>query len=287
MWLEYINDLLWIETLGESRMEISKLTTQQLTQLFEKSPWFGSQADDIGYEDRVAIQSIIQKYTSNAISSTINLPRDVSIDTVRGIYMDAWKKGLKGVTIYRDGSRDGVLITDTKLTNCDEFGYTDAIPRPETLDADYHFVKIKGSSFAVVVGKLNNLPYELFAFENPFVEHDLKGSVTKITNGIYKFDSANYVIENLQLSSERTDERLLTRWTSMLLRYGVNPEQIITQVEKSEVTFVNFVKAITRVLKKYVVDKVIEGEACENCGEHAMVYEEGCKKCSSCGHSKC
>src|SRR5688500_9594415 len=89
---------------------LSNMTRDQIQTNFELSPWYGSEADDISWEKRIGIQSIIQKYTSNAISSTINLPKDVSKETVHGIYLEAWRKGLKGVTIYREGSRTGVLV---------------------------------------------------------------------------------------------------------------------------------------------------------------------------------
>lgn len=254
---------------------------------FKESPWFKSEADDVSFEERIELQSIVQRYTSNAISSTLNLPANVSKETVYNIYMQAWKKGLKGVTIYREGSRTGVLITDhNKLTNCDDFGYTDAIKRPKELDADFHHVVYKGQRFAVVVGKLNNNPYEVFAYENPDERIDKVGKIVKVRTGVYRFEGLNSYVENLQLS-EHPDERLLTRFVSQLLRHGVNPKYIAEQVEKSEIGVVSFGKVISRVLKSYIPNEAITGEHCPNCGESAIVYQEGCKKCYSCGHSKC
>lgn len=286
----------WIEVYGykyteyETTPDIDNLSKEGVQLLFEKSPWYGSQAEDISWQKRIEIQAIIQKYTSNAISSTLNLPTDVSKETVYGIYMEAWKKGLKGVTIYRDGCRTGVLVSETKLTNCDEFGYTDAIKRPKELEADYHTVVSKGKKYAVLVGLLNNNPYELFAFEEPIESEDqLKGKIIKEGTGKYSFISSNsnYTITNLQLSSDHSDEKLLTRWVSLLLRHGANPKFIIDQVEKSEVQVVSFAKAITRVLKTYIPDETMQGELCPQCNQATIIREEGCKKCTNCGHSKC
>jgi ribonucleoside-diphosphate reductase alpha chain len=253
---------------------------------FEKSPWHHSQADDISWQKRVQIQSIIQKYTTNAVSSTINLPKTVSEETVRGIYLEAWKRGLKGVTVYRDGSRTGVLVKESVNQVTNEFGYVDAIKRPHELPAEYFFTKYKGKKYAVVVGLLNEKPYEVFAFENPIVEHDLEGVIIKVASRQYKFVSNHYTIENLQLPSEHSDERLLTRWASLSLRHGTHPKYIVEQVEKSEVTVAAFGKVVARILKKYIPNEEL-GEECPECKEHAMAREEGCKKCRSCGYSKC
>lgn len=271
----------------DTNINIDELDKETIQNLFENSPWYKSEADDISWEKRIEMQSIIQKYTSNAISSTINLPKDVSKEVVHNIYMQAWKKGLKGVTIYREGSRTGVLVSDNKITTQDSFGYNDAIKRPDELEADYYCVHANGHKYAVVVGLLNNNPYELFAFEDPVCEGNLKGKIVKVRRGVYSFQSSNYNIENLQLSSEYSDEKLLTRWVSLLLRHGANPKFIADQVEKSQVAVVSFPKAVARVLKNYVPDEQIKGELCSNCQQSTMIYQEGCKKCTNCGHSKC
>lgn len=277
----------WLElTCTKEDYQEALINKELLSDLFEASPWFHNEADNISWENRIEIQSIIQKYTSNAISSTINLPGTVSEETVFGIYMEAWRKGLKGVTIYRDGSRSGVLIADTKVST-DKFGYTNAIKRPMELEADYHYVVSNGNKYAVIVGLLENKPYEIFAFDNPIVDKTIKGIITKEGKGVYSFKNgiSSHSISNIQLSSF-TEERVLTRWTSQLLRHGVNPKYIADQVDKSEVIVTSFAKAISRVLKTYIPNE-ITGESCLLCGEKTIIYEEGCKKCTSCGNSKC
>jgi ribonucleoside-diphosphate reductase alpha chain len=282
---EWILSRSWASMDNVEGFNIDYMSKQLVQNLFEKSPWYGSEADNISWEKRIKIQAIIQKYTSNAISSTINLPSDVPVETVENIYFEAWKQGLKGVTVYRDGSRTGVLVTDTKVTK-DEFGYTNAVKRPKELDADYYCMTSRGKQYAIIVGKLNGNPYEIFAFEDPLCKDELSGKIIKERKGTYVFESLHTRIDNLQLTSEHSDEALLTRWVSLLLRHGADPRYIADQVSKSEVQVTSFANVIARVLKKYIPDQAT-GEACTQCGEYTMIYEEGCKKCISCGHSKC
>lgn len=262
------------------------LSKDDIQDYFKQSPWYGSEADDISWEKRIDMQSIIQKYTSNAISSTINLPENIPQQVVKDIYLRAYHKGLKGVTVYRDKSRSGVLVTETSKAPTDNFGYTDAIKRPKELEAHYYPVTVKGKLFAVIIGLLNGLPYELFAFEDAIRDEEVKGNLIKVESGIYSFISNSLNIKNVQLTSDHTDEKLLTRMCSQLLRHGVNPKHIIKQVEKSEVTVVSFAKAIIRVLKKYIPDEAT-GEICNECQQPTIIYEEGCKRCTNCGSSKC
>src|SRR5690606_30476486 len=114
-------------------ISVSDYTKEELQKLFEKSPWYGSTANDIDWVKRVEIQSVIQKYITHSISSTINLPEDVSLEAVSEIYMESWKKGLKGITVYRDGSRSGVLVSTNNNSNNkdnDSFNQHDAPKRP-------------------------------------------------------------------------------------------------------------------------------------------------------------
>lgn len=254
--------------------------------IFKLSPYYKSEADDISWEKRIDIQAVIQKYTSNAISSTINLPTNIPQQVVKDIYLRAYHKGLKGVTVYRDGSRSGVLINEPTKATIDKFGYTDAIKRPIELNAHYHPVTIRGKLFAVIIGLYDNLPYELFAFESPLKNEKIDGKIIKNGVGQYSFVSSSYTIKNIQLSSDHTDEKLLTRMCSQLLRHGVNPKYIVEQVEKTEVTIVSFAKAIIRVLKLYIPNESTK-QVCKVCNEPTVIYEEGCRKCTNCGDSKC
>lgn len=267
----------------EGELDFDLIDKNMIQEFFKQSPWYGSEAANISYDSRIRMQAAIQKYTSNSISSTVNLSEDTDRGIVKAIYFKAWKAGLKGITVYREGSRTGVLVD----ANPDKFNYNNATKRPKTLEAQFHFVKSGTRKYAVIVGLFNNKPYELFAFENPIVEGSLQGTITKVHKNEYKFNSTSYNIQRLELSSELKDEKLLTRWVSLALRHGANPKFIVEQVDKSDMTITTFAKAISRVLKLYIPDEHIINEACSQCGEDTIVYQEGCKRCTSCGYSKC
>jgi len=257
-----------------------------IQQCFEQSPWYQATANDIDWTQRVKIQDVIQRYTSHSISSTINLPNDVSVDEVTEIYERAWELGLKGVTVYRDGCRSGVLVTDNSTVS-EKFTYSDSPKRPKELDAEYYFATSKGKKYAVIVGLLDEKPYEVFAFEDPLNEEHLKGKIIKMKKGVYKFESVRYTIDNLQLSSEHSDEKLLTRFVSSLLRHGVHPKYVIEQTEKAELEITSFGKVLVRTLKRYIPDGEKSTVTCKNCNSDSIVYEEGCMTCKNCGDSKC
>lgn len=278
----------WVQTYFEVNDEaMANMTPEMVDSFFKKSPWYGATANDIDWTQRVKIQSIIQKYTTHSISSTINLPNDVSVEEVDNIYIKAWELGLKGVTVYRDGCRSGVLVTDSSTVAVDKFEYNDSPKRPKELDAEYFFATSKGKKYAVIVGLLEDKPYEIFAFEDPLNEEHLKGKIIKLKKGVYKFESNKYTIENLQLSSEHSDEKLLTRFVSSLLRHGVHPKYVIEQTEKAELEVTAFGKVLVRTLKRYIKNGEKSTVTCNDCGSTNVVFEEGCMTCKDCGSSKC
>lgn len=263
---------------------VEQIDRTKIEELFKLSPWYKNQAENIHWEARIKMNSVIQKYTSNAISCTINLPEDVSKEVVSQIYMEGWKVGLKGITVYREGSRSGVLVSESNV-----FGYTNSIKRPKELKADYRFVVAKNRKYAVITGLLNEKPYEIFAFENPSIEQHLTGKIIKIEKGVYRFEASevNFHITNLQLSSDSSDEKLLTRFVSSMLRHGMNPKYIIEQIGKCEINVVSFGKAISKILRHYIPKDTKVKETCPSCNEDSMIFQEGCVRCSNCGYSKC
>lgn len=270
----------YIENLGDK---------QWLKTTFEASPWYNSEANDIPHDTRIAINAIIQKYTSNAISCTVNLPRNVRKEVIGELYMKAWEAGLKGLTVYRDGSRDAVLITESvNHVTTNTFGYTKPVKRPESLDAHFHSLEHAGERYAVIVGLLDGNPYEVFTYKGTMHKYSMDGKVIKKDKGYYKFESNGFDIDNLVPVAHEANQSLLTRWVSMMLRHGAEPKYIVEQIEKAEVQVGHFSKVIARVLKKYIPEEVLVGEECPNCKSRGtMIYQEGCKSCSSCGHSKC
>jgi ribonucleoside-diphosphate reductase alpha chain len=285
----------WIESTGKyylgihNDIDVNALTREQLEMMFNYSPYFSSCANDISWQQRIRIQGILQKYTTNAISSTLNLPKDVSKETVANIYLEAWKNGLKGVTIYRDGCRTGVLVSSIENTDGTEISFHDAPKRPKELEAELHVVTVKGQRYGVVIGLLKGKMYEVFAFQAEAHVKATRGIITKAKKGQYNFTSSEgLIIDNLQSASIHDDERLLTRLLSGMMRHGVNPKYIYEQIDKCELAVVHFGTAVKRVIKKYLSEKdLVEGQKCKDCGSTNIRLEEGCTKCMDCGSSKC
>lgn len=246
-------------------------------------PSYFIESKDIKPIDRIKMQSILQKYTDASISSTINLPKEATIEDVYNIYIDAWKYGLKGVTIYRSGCNRGGILTVKKP---EDIPMTAAPKRPVELPCDIHKVKVKGESFIVCVGMYDDKPYEIFVFR---LEHDVaitenKGTITKVSKGIYKLESKDLYIANLLNTNISIEERAATLYSSMLLRHGVNIKYIIKTAKKVNDNITSFSSAMCRVLAKYM-PVTTEGK-CPECGAD-LIHEGGCTHCSQCSYSKC
>ena len=260
-------------------------------ELYEESPWYGACAQDISWEKRVELQGTVQRnLVTHSISSTVNLPNNVTEEEVSNIYMHAWKNGLKGITVYRDGSREGILLQKEQKKEDDKFeSYISAPKRPKTLEADFYTTKVKGELFYVMVGLYKNKPYEIFVYRTG--DGDMKtvknhkGTITKIKRGVYKYESEVLTIDNVnvQLSEE---ERATALYSSMLMRHAAPLDCIIKTAQKVDDNIMSFTAAMTRILKKYLKDEIIEGEVCPDCGGK-LIRENGCIRCLDCGWSKC
>lgn len=265
--------------------DIEDWNTEELDRAFKLSPWNGSSSSEISWEDRVELQSVVQKYTTHAISSTINLPKSFTQKQVSDIYFRAWSKGLKGVTVYRAGSRDGILNIIEDGSNS---GERKAVKRPKVLEADYYQVKSKGIQYIVLVGLLDNKPYEVFTFQPnlavDFANH--KGSITKVKKGHYSYDSPLINIENLELSTDNIEEKACSLYTSMLLRHNADIKFIIKTAKKVNDNISSFSSAMCRVLAKYTGVEELRGDKCPECGGR-LIREAGCIKCLDCDYSKC
>ena len=226
--------------------------------------YFVSSAD-INPTDRISVQSVLQKYIDASISSTINLPKETTVDQVADIYMEAWKQELKGVTVYRSGGkRDAVLsTTPMKLV---EIPATKAPKRPKDLPADFYTVISKGKQYIVLVGLFNDKPYEIFAYESN-VKLNIpyhRGVITKKSKMNYTFISEHIQIERLQLANENVEEKAATLYSSMLLRHGVDIKYIIKTAKKVNDNITSFSSALCRVLSKYITNETLT-EKCPEC----------------------
>ncbi len=246
-------------------------------------PDYFVESKDIAPIDRIKMQAVLQKYTDASISSTINLPKEATIEEVYDIYVEAWKHGLKGVTVYRSGcNREGILT----VKKPEDIPVTAAPKRPVSLPCDIHKVKVKGENFIVCVGLYNESPYEVFVFRmaNNVTLTTNKGTITKKSKGVYGLASDDIMISNLLNTDINIEEKAATLYSSMLLRHGVNIKYIIKTAKKVNDNISSFSSAMCRVLSKYIpVEK--EGK-CPECGAD-LVHEGGCIHCINCGYSKC
>lgn len=265
-WLEY-NNYEDVENYSKDTLDLA----------FLSSPWHGSVADNINPDVRISMQSSIQKYTSHSISSTINLPNTVTKEEVGNLYKAAWKAGLKGVTVYRDGSRSGVLVKESK----EEFSYRDAPKRPTKLPAYVHHITVAKKPYTVIVGLLDSKPYEIFVTED-HLDVEAVNEVIKKKKGLYETK------EGFALSTyEDPNVELMTRLVSTSLRHGADIKFIVEQLNKTSGDITSFSTAVSRVLKKYIPDGAKSTLVCLDCGSNSIIFEEGCEKCKNCGSSKC
>ena len=268
---------------------IQAMSNDEIQGLFALSPWYESTANDIDWTKRVEIQGIIQKYTTHSISSTINLPNEVTVDEVATIYTESWKKGLKGTTIYRDGCRTGVLVQmDAKKT--DVFEYRDAPKRPEELRVDIYHIKAKAEPYTILVGLLDRKPYEVFCIPNILCSGYKTGFLRKKSRGVYNLTCTldnEFSIVNDITKSMSDEQQAITRLISTSLRHGADIKFIVEQLLKTDGELNSFTKAIARTLKQYIPDGTTSTATCLDCGSKTIVYEEGCQKCKECGSSKC
>lgn len=279
----------WIEATHNTAAYFGtdNMPKEVLEELFRKSPYYGSCANDIDWEKRIEIQAIVQRYTTNAISSTLNLPNDVDKSVVSHIYETAWMRGLKGVTVYRDGCRTGVMVNEKKTSS---FEYKDAVKRPKELDAELHTTSVKGKKYGVIVGKMDNKPYEVFAFDLGLYSQikPCEGKLVKVKKGQYDFKCEEEHLAGVQNLATNSDEMVLTRLISSLLRHGAKPQFVMEQIDKCELEVVSFGKAVSRILKKYChEEELIKRSKCSNCESTNLRMQEGCLTCNDCGSSKC
>jgi ribonucleoside-diphosphate reductase alpha chain len=249
---------------------------------------------EVTYEEHILMQSSFQKYVDSAISKTINMPNSASLDDVKNAYMLAWKKGAKGVTIYRDMSKSTQVLNTSDKTIMQ---VNNAQKRPKKIEADIFGTKALGKDWHIIIGKVNNKPYELFAV-NGSVELPEKGYVVKNKSRHYSLvnDKEEVIIDNIIKTEKDIDINIdkETRRFSLELRHGIPPKYIVEQIDKSNDYMYSLSKAISRIFAtKYItVDEFIK-KPCPACAERGvktqMILSAGCWKCSdeSCGYSKC
>jgi ribonucleoside-diphosphate reductase alpha chain len=270
----------------------------------EESPYIGCSANELDWKKRVDMQSICQKFTTHSISSTINLKQDVPESLIDEIYMRSWEKGLKGVTVYREGSRSGVLVSNDKKSVDDIIKENNAPRRPKNMECDVMRFTNKGERWIGFVGLLNGVPYEAFtglldAFPVPgYVE---KGVVrkTKDDEGVSRYDFIYKDKDGYEMMMgglSRAFNREYWNYgklVSAILRHGMPIPNIINTLDSLNIgdgdTIGTWKAGVKRMLKRYIKDGVKVGETCPNCGKDTLIYQNGCVQCTNidCTYSKC
>jgi ribonucleoside-diphosphate reductase alpha chain len=267
----------------------------------KKSPYAKSEAGELKAKFRVDMQGIIQKFIDHSISSTCNLPEDVTVDEVSDLYLRAWKKGCKGFTIFRDNSREGVLDSKKEAKREEsEIIETHAPKRPQILECEIHKSNVKNKKWIFFVGLHKGKPYEIFGGSRESIEIPNKyktGWIVKNgrVNGRRQYDLCLGSLddENDQLiikdiaSQFSPDIGSYTRIIATMLRHGVPIKFICEQLKKDdkECSMFSFESVAARILKKFIKDGEESGDLC-SCGVK-YVYKDGCKTCLNCGSSLC
>ena len=309
-WEEYVvfhhKFKMWMEVNGIDTSV--NYTNEEINELIEKSPYYKATSNDVDWLSKVEMQGAIQKWVDHSISVTINVPNDVSEELVGQLYMKAWEVGCKGVTVYRDGSRSGVLISnDKKEEKKEDEENTAAFPtkRPQALACDIVRFQNNKEKWIAFIGKIDDRPYEIFTgladdedgillprwVNDGFIikNRDEKG------NSRYDFQYVNQrgyktTIEGL---SYRFDPEFwnYAKLISGTLRHGMNIENVVDLINSLQLdneSINTWKNGVARALKRFVPDGTeAKGQKCTNCNSSNVMYQEGCLTCKDCGSSKC
>ncbi len=292
----------WLEAKGYNADEVSKMDDVELNKLIKLSPYYGATANDIDWVAKVKMQGAVQKWVDHSISVTVNVPNDISQELIGEVYKTAWESGCKGMTVYREGSRSGVLVSNSESKKNTEFKETEAPARPKKIEAEVLRFQNQYEKWVAVVGLLNGRPYEIFTgkadgFWLPsWVE---KGWVIKNRNekGVsrydFQFEDKDGYKSTIEALSRSFDKEFwnYAKLISGILRHGMPLPFVVDVVSdlNFNVDSINTWKnGVERALKKFIPDGTkATKHSCPECGDSSLQYREGCLICNSCGYSKC
>lgn len=288
----------WLRLNNYDPDKVTRMTDEEIGAIIAKSPYYKATANDVDWVAKVRMQGAIQKWVDHSISVTINLPADVKEELVSELYLTAWKSGCKGATVYRDGSRNGVLIAG-KTENRSEH-----LKRPKVLDCDVIRFNINEEKWLAFVGLKEGRPYEIFtglADEEtfPIPKTIVKGKIIKV-----KTENDNKTRYDFQYTDKygyrKTMEGLshmfkpefwnYAKLISGVLRHGMPIQDVVNLVQSLKLdseSINNWKNGVERALKKYIPNGTKAKGKCTECGSDNLVYEEGCLICKDCGSSKC
>jgi ribonucleoside-diphosphate reductase alpha chain len=294
----------WLEAKKYDVEKVRRMPSEELQPIIEQSPYYRATANDVDWVQKVKMQGAIQKWVDHSISVTVNVPEETSVEMVKKIYETAWEVGCKGCTIYRDGSRSGVLVSDTEKKKAEQFQETMPPKRPEMLEAAVVRFKNNAEDWIAVIGLYEGRPYEIFTgkSEDIFIipGYVTNGWVIKNTddegNNRYDLqfeDKQGYrvTIEGLSRSFDK-EYWNYAKLISGVLRHGMPIPYVVDLVEglNVEEDYINTWKnGVVRALKQFVPDGTKAADsACPSCAdEEGLIYKEGCLMCKNCGYSEC
>ncbi|MGC9151475.1 MAG: adenosylcobalamin-dependent ribonucleoside-diphosphate reductase [Microbacter sp.] len=316
-WEEYIvfhhKFVTWMEANGYNPTK--RYSKAEMDEMIRQSPYYNATSADVDWLKKVQMQGRIQKWIDHSISVTINLPEDTTEELVNQLYVEAWKSGCKGCTVYREGSRSGVLVTasqekieesqqkDENDPSC--FCYNNVTERPKELPCDVVRFQNNKEKWIAFVGLLNGRPYEIFTgladddegivLPKQIVEGKIIKNKTEDGKSRYDFQFTNkrgYKTTVEGLSYKFNPEYWnYAKLISGVLRYGMPIDQVIKLVSGLQLnseSINTWKNGVERALKKYIPDGLsADGKKCPNCGQETLVYQEGCLTCQSCGYSRC
>jgi len=287
----------WLKLNGYDPDEVKQQSDSEIEKLVIKSPYYKASANDVDWIAKVRMQGAIQKWVDHSISVTINLPSDVKESMVGELYLTAWKHGCKGATVYRDGSRSGVLVTGKPE------GRIEKPKRPKILDCDVIRFNINEEKWVAFVGLKDNRPYEIFtglADEEifPIPKSIVKGQIIKVKNeeGNTRYDfqyTDKYGYKKTMGGLSHMFKPEFWNYAKLIsgvLRYEMPIADVVNLVQSLKLdseSINNWKNGVERALKKYIPNGTRAKGTCSECGSHNLVYEEGCLICKDCGASKC
>jgi len=295
-------------------------TQEELNAIVAKSPYYKATANDVDWVNKVRMQGEVQKWVDHSISVTINLPNDISEEMVGKLYVEAWRSGCKGCTVYRDGSRTGVLVAlsdnDKKKEKEKEKAASEEtaaryiaeeehiLKRPVELEADVVRFQNKKEKWIAFIGLIDGRPYEIFTGiadddEGIFCPKSVtKGKIIKAVgeDGVKRYDFQFINKRGFKTTIEGLSEKFnpefwnYAKLISGVLRYGMPIPQVLKLVSSLELdsqSINTWKMGVERALKRYIHNGEAAAERCPNCGQDTLVYQEGCLICTNCGTSRC
>jgi len=286
-WLEYTvfhhNAQEWLDTWGTPDTEL---------------PDFFVESNQIDWSKRISVQAAIQKMVDHSISSTINLPKGTSPELVGKLYFEGWRQGLKGITVYVDGSRSGVLLAPEEQAL---FPLHTAPRRPMELPCSIHHTTIQGERWVILVGLMEGKPYEvmgglsnLIEIPKKYTEGILVKNPRKTVNSVYDLkigrNGDSIVVRDLVRVFDNPNHSAFTRLISLGLRHGASVQYVVEQMQKDrDSDMFSFARCVARIMKNYIIDgtRPAGDKVCPQCNSEELVYMEGCVTCKGCGFAKC